>query len=78
MAQRGLSSAPSVWKGFEKNEHACSVEGVLVVSDPSVRQYLKVAGPTRKIQSLFKLRQVLKWKAEIQDTPLGLTGIDNL
>ena len=37
-------------KGFLKNEHACSVEGVFVVSDPSARPYLKLAGPTRKIQ----------------------------
>ena len=35
----------------------------------------KVAGPTRKIQSSSKLQQVLRWKAEIPDTPLGLTGI---
>ena len=47
-------------KGFEKNEHACSMEGVFVVSDPSARQYLKVAGQTQKIQRLFKLRQVRK------------------
>ena len=26
-------------KGFEKNEHACSVEGVFVVSDPTARLY---------------------------------------
>ena len=42
-------------KGFEKNEQACSVEGVFVVSDPSARPYLKVAGQTRKIQSSSKL-----------------------
>ena len=42
-------------KGFEKNEHACSVEGVFVVSDPTARLYLKLAGPTQKIQSLSKL-----------------------
>ena len=63
-----------------KNEHAYSVDGVFVVSDPSARPYLKLAGPsstgqTRKIQSSSKLPQVRKWKAEIQDTPLGLTGI---
>ena len=62
-------------KGFEKNEQACSVEGVFVVSDPSARPYLKVAGQTRKIQSSSKLWQVRKWNAEIPDTPLGLTGI---
>ena len=40
-------------KGFEKNEHACSVEGVFVVtvSDWTARQYLKVTGLTWKIQS---------------------------
>ena len=42
-------------KGFKKNEHACSVEGVFVVSDPTARLYLKLAGPTQKIQSLSKL-----------------------
>ena len=56
-------------KGFEKNEHACSVEGVFVVLDPSARRqarlYLKVSSLTRRIQSSFKLRQVRKWKAEI-------------
>ena len=38
-------------KGLERNEHACSVEGVFVVSDPTARPYLKLAGPTREIQS---------------------------
>ena len=38
-------------KGFERNEHACYVEGVLWVSDWTARPYLKVAGPTRKILS---------------------------
>ena len=37
--------------------------------------YLKVAGPTRKIQSLSKLRQFRKLRAESPDTPLKLTGI---
>ena len=36
-------------KGLEKNEHACSVEGVFVVSDAS--PCLKVTGQTQKIQS---------------------------
>ena len=47
-------------KGFERMSMpaACSVEGVLVVSDLSARQYLNVAGQTWKIQSLSKLRQV--------------------
>ena len=51
--------------------------GVFVVSDPSARpsRYFKVSSPTRKIQYSSKLRQVRKWKAEIQDTPLGLNGI---
>ena len=63
-------------KGFEKNAHACNVEGVFVVSDPSARQYLKVASPTRKIQSSSKLQPDLKWKSEIPDTLLGsLIGI---
>ena len=47
-------------KGFEKNEHACIVLGVFVVSDLSARQYLKVPGLSRKIQSTSKLRQVRK------------------
>ena len=34
-----------------------------------------VASQTRKIQSLSKLQQILKWQAQISDTPLGLTGI---
>ena len=37
-------------KGFEKNEHACSVEGVFVVSDLSARPCLRLACPTRKVQ----------------------------
>ena len=45
---------------IRKNEHACSVLGVFVVSDLSARQYLKVPGPTRKIQSSSKLQQVRK------------------
>ena len=47
-------------KGFEKNEHACIVEGVLgfLIFLPVL--YLKVAGPTRKIQSSSKLRQFRK------------------
>ena len=40
--------------GFEKNEHACSVEGVLWVMDCTARPYLKVPGQTWKIQSLSK------------------------
>ena len=44
-------------KEFEKNEHDCSVEGVLWVMDCIVRPYLKVAGQTCKIQSLSKHRQ---------------------
>ena len=43
-------------KGLEKNERACSVKGVFVVSDPSACLYLKVAGHTRKIQSSPKLQ----------------------
>ena len=45
---------------FEKNEHACSVEGVLRVSDWSARPYLTVAGQTRKIQCSSKLQQFRK------------------
>ena len=47
-------------KGFENKEHVWNVEGVFVVSDPSARQYLKVASPTRKIQSSSKLQPDLK------------------
>ena len=45
-------------KGFEKNEHACSVdtaEGVFVVSDPTAQLNLKLTCLTQKIQSLSKL-----------------------
>ena len=38
-------------KGFEKNEHACIVEGVLGFLIFLPARYLKVAGLTRKIQS---------------------------
>ena len=52
-------------KGFKTNlknasEHACSVEGVLVVLDLSASPYLKVTSQTRKIQNLSKLLQVQK------------------
>ena len=47
-------------KGFEKNEHAGSVEGVLCVSDWTASPYLKVSGLTRKIRSSSKLRQARK------------------
>ena len=47
-------------KGLEKNEHACSSEGVFVVSYCTVRLDLKVAGPTRKIPSQSKLKKVQK------------------
>ena len=65
-------------KGFEKNGHACNVEGVLGFRIFLSVLYLKVAGPTRKIQSSSKLWQFRKWQAEIPDTLLGLTGIGNL
>ena len=42
-------------KGFEKNEHACNVEGVLGFLIFLSVLDLKVAGPTRKIQSSSKL-----------------------
>ena len=42
-------------KGFEKNEHACRVEGVLRVLDCTAPSYLKVACLTWKIQSYSKL-----------------------
>ena len=51
---------PTSKKGFEKNEHAYNVEGVSWVSDSTARPYLKVAGPTWKIQSSSKLRQFRK------------------
>ena len=57
--KRGVEKQNSK-KGFEKNEHACIVLGVFVVSDLSARQYLKVPGLSRKIQSTSKLRQVRK------------------
>ena len=49
----------SSFTGFESNS-------------PSVVE--KVADPTPKIQSSAKLWKVLKWQAEIPDTPLRLTG----
>ena len=66
------------WKGFKMSEHACSMEGVFWVSDSTASPYLKVAGPTRKIQSLSKLWQFRKWRAEIQNILLGLTGMGTL
>ena len=44
-------------KGFEKNGHACSVEGIFLVSDYTARPYLNVAGQTQTIQGSSKLRQ---------------------
>ena len=38
-------------KGFEKNEHACIVEGVLGFRIFLPVWYLKVAGPTRKFKA---------------------------
>ena len=64
-------------KGFEKNEHACIVEGVLGFRIFLPVLYLKVAGPTRKIQSSSKLRQFQRWQAEFPDSQLGLTGRGN-
>ena len=61
-----------------RKEWACLQSGgSFVVSDPSARPYLKVAGPTWKIQSSSKLWQFRffgRWQAEIPYTPLGLTG----
>ena len=68
-------------KGFERMSMPAvcpAVPGVFVVLDPSASQYLKVASLTQKIQSSSKLWQVQKWKAEIPDTLLGLTGIGML
>ena len=62
-------------KGFEKNEHASDVVGTFGFRIFLPVRYLKAAGPTRKIQSSSKLRQFRKRRAEIPDTPLGLTGI---
>ena len=64
-------------KGFEKNDNACSVVGTFGFRIFLPVRYLKAAGPTRKIQSSSKLRQFRKRRAEIPDTPLGLTGIGN-
>ena len=47
-------------KGFEKNEHACSVEGVLGFRIFLPVWYLKAPSQTRKIQSSSKLRQFQK------------------
>ena len=45
---------PNSEKGFEKNEHACIVERVSVVSDSTASPYLKLASLTRKNQSSSK------------------------
>ena len=63
-------------KGFEKNEHAYIVEGVSWVSDSTASPYLRQL--VRLGKSWSKLRLVWKWKAEILDTLLGLTGIGML
>ena len=42
-------------KTFAKDYHACSVEGVLWVSDWTARPYFQVAGPTEKTESSSKL-----------------------
>ena len=47
-------------KGFEKNKHACSMEGVFVALEWSAGLYLKVARLTLRIQSSSKLQQALK------------------
>ena len=65
-------------KGFEKNEHACMVEGVTWVLDSTASLYLKnlkIGRPDLENSKLVKAPTVWKWRAEIQDTPLGLTGI---
>ena len=49
MMEEGGVDRQNSKKGFEKNEHACRVEGVFVFSDPSARQYLKVACPHSKL-----------------------------
>ena len=38
-------------KGFEKNGHACSVEGIFEVSDSTACPYLMLADPTQANQS---------------------------
>ena len=57
MEERALVEKQNSKKGFEKNEHACCVEGAFEVLDCTARPYLKVAGLTCKIQSLSKVRQ---------------------
>ena len=42
-------------ESIRKNEYACRVEGVFMVLDCTACPYLKVAGLTRKIQSLSEL-----------------------
>ena len=51
-------------KGSEKNEHACRVEGVFKVSDPTASQYFKLVRLTLTNQILSKLRQFRNWQAE--------------
>ena len=51
MMEEGGVDRQNSKKGFEKNEHACRVEGIFLVSDSTVRPYSKLAGPTRKIQT---------------------------
>ena len=73
--KKGRGQEAEFQEGFKKIGHACSMEGVLWVPDSTASQYLKVAGPTRKIQSQSKLRQFRKWQAEVLDTQLWLTGM---
>ena len=54
--KKTLESRQNSKKGFEKNELACTVEGIFLVSYSTCSQYLK-AVPARKNQSSSKLWQ---------------------
>ena len=62
-------------KGFEENEHVCSVKAIFRVSDSTARWFLKLAVPTQTNQNSCKLLQFRKLQAEISDTSQGLTGM---
>ena len=47
-------------KGFEKNEHACIVEGFFADSDSTAHPSLKLTSSTKTYQSFSKFQQFRK------------------
>ena len=60
-------------KGFEKNDHSCSMEGILLVLNPTASQYWQLVGPTWTNQSLSKLWQFWKYD-KLQGSPRHAAG----